>query len=221
VIAPAWTLSIELMFYVLAPFIVRGHILLMAALAFASHYFRFEAYHSGYYSEATNYRFFPFEFSLFLYGAICFRLGRLLPQINAGWSVASTAVTISTIVFLPRYFLEHQYQLYAITGALLPALFDFSRRNHWDRSLGDLSYPLYLVHWPIGAIAAALVGSLQPGSLGTIAAYPILVIMIAIAVSVLIDRYVVLPVDRWRQARIRAPSTVAAILPPKLEAESA
>jgi peptidoglycan/LPS O-acetylase OafA/YrhL len=220
VIAPAWTLSIELMFYVLAPFIVRRHILLIAALAFTSHYFRFEAYHFGYYSEATNYRFFPFEFSLFLYGAICFRLGRLLPQINVGWSVASTAVTILTIVFLPRYFLEHQYQLYAITGALLPALFDFSRRNNWDRSLGELSYPLYLVHWPIGAIAAALVGSLQAGSLGTVAVYPILVVMIAIAVSVLINRYVVLPVDGWRQARIRAPSTVAGTRPPKLGAES-
>jgi peptidoglycan/LPS O-acetylase OafA/YrhL len=219
IIAPAWTLSIELMFYMLAPFILRRHVLLIAALALASHYIRFEAYHLGYYSEATNYRFFPFELSLFLYGAICFRLGRLLPRINAGWSTASTAVTVLTIAFLPRYFLEHQFQLYAITGALLPALFDFGRRNNWDRSLGDLSYPLYLVHWPVSAIAAVIVGSLQPNSIGTVAVYPILMVIIAVAVSVLINRYLVLPIDAWRQERIRAPSTAAVMLSPKLGAE--
>ena len=210
IITPAWTLSIELMFYILAPFIVRRHVLLIAALAFASQYFRYEAYHLGYYSEATNYRFFPFELSLFLYGAVCFRLGRLPSQINARWAAASTAATILTIVFLPRYFLENQYQLYAIVGALLPILFDFSRRNNWDRSLGELSFPLYLVHWPVVVFSSTLVRAYEPSSIGTTAAFPIAAIAIAIAASALINRYIVDPVDTWRQMRAKTAEIASA-----------
>jgi hypothetical protein len=49
------------MFYAIAPFILRHHLQLIAAIAFASQCFRCGAYHFGYYSEATDYRFFLFE----------------------------------------------------------------------------------------------------------------------------------------------------------------
>jgi peptidoglycan/LPS O-acetylase OafA/YrhL len=220
IIVPAWTLSIELMFYIVAPFILRRYVLLIAAVAYASYRLRFDGYHFGFYSEATNYRFFPFELSLFLYGAICFRVGKFLLPASPKWSGAIAAIACFLVLAPLKFFQGYQYELYAVIGILLPALFDFSRRTNWDRLLGDLSYPLYLVHWPVSAIAAAMVGSLQPGSIGTVAAYPILVVMVAIAVSVLINRYVVLPIDAWRQARIYAPSNVATMLSPNLKAES-
>jgi peptidoglycan/LPS O-acetylase OafA/YrhL len=208
-ILPAWTLSLELLFYALAPFIVRRNILLIAALAFASYYFRWGAYYSGYYSEATNYRFFPFELSLFLYGSLSFRLCQFLPKINARWTTLIT-VMILIIVFIPGNLLKRQYQLYAIVGVLLPFLFEFSRRYKWDRSLGDLSYPLYLVHWPVVAFIASLVRAIEPSSIGKIAAFPIAAIAIAIAASVLINRYIVNPIDDWRQTRAKTAETVSA-----------
>jgi peptidoglycan/LPS O-acetylase OafA/YrhL len=206
IIGPAWTLSIELTFYLIAPFILRRHVLLIAALAYVSYFLRFEGYHVGYYSEATNYRFFLFELSLFLYGAICFRLGKFLLAGEPRWSTAITVVMLVTIICLTRYsqhLLANQYELYAIVGIVLPTLFDFSRRHTWDRSLGDLSYPLYLVHWPVVAFLAAIVRALQPDKIGTVAAYPILATMAAIAVSIVINRYLVDPVDEWRQRRAK------------------
>jgi peptidoglycan/LPS O-acetylase OafA/YrhL len=117
------------------------------------------------------------------------------------WSGAIAAATVITIILLPRYLLENQYQLYAIVGVLLPALFDFSRRVKSDRWLGDLSYPLYLVHWPVAAFAAAITRTIQPGAMGTVVAYPIFALTLAIALSICINRYIVDPIDEWRQRR--------------------
>src|SRR5215475_163173 len=54
IIVPAWTLSLELAFYLIAPFILRRHFIVIAALAAASYTFRFQAYALGYRSIATE-----------------------------------------------------------------------------------------------------------------------------------------------------------------------
>jgi peptidoglycan/LPS O-acetylase OafA/YrhL len=136
VIVPAWTLSVELQFYILAPFILRRNVLLIAALAYASHRFRWDGYHFGFYSEATNYRFFPFELSLFLYGAICFRLGKFLIPAETRWSGAVAAAACLMVVAPLKIFQGYQYELYAVIGILLPSLFNFSNRHEWDRKIG-------------------------------------------------------------------------------------
>ena len=207
-ILPAWTLSIELLFYLIAPFILRRNVLLIVALALASHGLRLASYHFGYYSEATNYRFFPFELSLFLYGAVVFRLRKLLIPGGPGWSTHITILTAASIIFLPRLFRGSPYELYALIGLALPALFDFSRRHGWDIQLGELSYPLYLVHWPIGACLAS---TLDPRWLGKNPVLPLLSVLAAIAAAAFLNRYIVAPVDRWRQARVKT-----ADIPPAL-----
>jgi peptidoglycan/LPS O-acetylase OafA/YrhL len=207
VLLPAWTLSIELLFYLIAPFILRRHVLLIVALALASHSLRFAAYHFGYYSEATNYRFFPFELSLFLYGAIIFRLGRSLSPGDPRWCTLISVLTVITLIFFPRLFRGSQFALYALIGMALPALFDFGRRHRWDTLLGELSYPLYLVHWPI---CAYLASALNPVWFGKNPAFPMLAVVVAVAAAALVDRYIVAPVDRWRQARVTAPEIAPA-----------
>jgi peptidoglycan/LPS O-acetylase OafA/YrhL len=189
---PSWTLSIELMFYAIAPFILRRHVLVIAAIACASHVLRFESYHLGYYSEATNYRFFPFEISLFLYGAVCFKLGKILSLSDTRVTNALVAVALAIIVLKPTYLIENQFKLYFLIGVLLPSLFDFSRRYRWDHALGDVSFPLYLVHFPIGAFAGAMAEGFVAACVSVVA---------SIAAAIILDRYVVVPIDRWRQSR--------------------
>ncbi|MCW5704825.1 MAG: acyltransferase family protein [Bradyrhizobium sp.] len=202
VIIPAWTLSLELAFYLIAPFILRRHVLLIAALALASYTFRFQAYAHGYRSIATEYRFFPFELSLFLYGALSYRLYVLLKGRDMFRPALSLSITIAcalTAISLPKYFSQHQHQMYALVGLLLPALFDFSTRHRWDKWLGDLSYPLYLVHWPICGFGLAI---LSEGSRGALPAY--IAVLVSIGLSVIINHFLVYPVDRWRQSRARS-----------------
>ena len=200
VILPAWTLSIELMFYVIAPFILRRSVLLIVALALASHGFRFAAYHFGYYSEATNYRFFPFELSLFLYGAVIFRLGKLLIPSDHRWCGHIAVATAVTVIFLPRLFRGSQYELYALVGLALPALFAFGRRHRWDTRLGELSYPLYLVHWPVGYVSRVHWIPAGREKIRPFRCSPCLLLLLPRRCLI---GYIVAPIDRWRQARVK------------------
>jgi peptidoglycan/LPS O-acetylase OafA/YrhL len=150
---PAWSLSIELTFYLLAPFILRRHWLWIATLACALQWLRTWAYHHGFYSTATDYRFFPFELSLFLLGALAYRARARLTA-SPRWSIAITAAVAALILYTPRYLFVHQYQLYVLMALALPTLLRFTNEHRWDRWLAELSYPVYVVHWPVLGVAA-------------------------------------------------------------------
>jgi peptidoglycan/LPS O-acetylase OafA/YrhL len=212
IIVPAWTLSLELMFYLIAPFVLRRHFLVIAALALASYFARFQAYKWGYYSQATDYRFFPFELSLFLYGALSYHYYLFLKArdlLKPGLSLAITIACALTAISLPRYFNQHPHQMYALMGVLLPALFDFSTRHRFDKWLGDLSYPLYLVHWPVCLSVLTILRLHAPGEVGTSTFYPYLAVIVSVGLAVAINHLLVYPIDRWRQDRARRATMLA------------
>ena len=67
----AWTLSIEIMFYILVPFVVRK-IRVIALLFSLSLFIRFLAISFGFgLHDPWTYRFFPFELALFFLGLFC------------------------------------------------------------------------------------------------------------------------------------------------------
>ncbi len=216
VIVPAWSLSIELAFYAIAPFILRRSILLIAVLAYASYTLRFAAYHHGYYSAATDCRFFPFELSLFLWGSLSYHWYRFLNARDLLSSPASLGFTIAVCVLIaanPRWLQVKPYQVYALVGVVLPALFDFSKRLAWDRALGELSYPLYLAHWPVVQLAFFAVHAYHPAAIGRSAALPVLAVILSVGAAMLINQFIVGPVDRRRQAWAAAATPSAAPAP--------
>jgi peptidoglycan/LPS O-acetylase OafA/YrhL len=205
-IAPAWSLSIELAFYAIAPFILRRHFLVIAALALASNWLRFEAYGRGYYSAATDCRFFPFELSLFLFGSLSYFLYDFLksrklfrPVLSAGL----TALLVALVVFHPRWVDIKPYQFFVLVALLLPALFDFTTRHGWDRWMGELSYPLYLVHWPVLLFGVAISELPHMSGVSRTQLYPYALLAISLLAAIAINHLIVNPVDAWRQARAR------------------
>ena len=151
-IAPAWTLSLELMFYCLAPWFSKRSNSVLVTIIALSGIARFAAYQSGYDGDPWRYRFFPFELGLFLAGMVAHRIyasGRML-----NWAYA-TGLPVMLVVFatVPDVRISHISVIGTLTllstFLALPWVFQWKKDSKIDRIVGELSYPIYLIHLPV------------------------------------------------------------------------
>jgi peptidoglycan/LPS O-acetylase OafA/YrhL len=187
-LSPAWTLELELGFYLLAPFILRLRLPWIVGLCAASFALRFAWYGAGHDVDPWNYRFFPFEIGVFLLGVIAYRISKFAPA--SRWvSLSAYVVTVAAIgAYLPPYLTEHRFVFLVVFAALLPMIFELTRNWPADRFLADMSFPLYLVHWPV-----VLLLQKQPS---------IVPALVSVLCAVLLVVYVERPIDDWRHYRL-------------------
>ena len=146
-IPPAWSLGIEITFYVLAPLIVRRATKTVLSLAIILILLRFFGYYMGLNFDPWTYRFFPFELPLFLLGIITYRLSK-----NYSYKIKHKYIYIVLIVsylligILDEYFGLSRV-LILVCGLLLAgAILSGKQKNNFDQKLGELSYPIYVTH---------------------------------------------------------------------------
>lgn len=153
----AWTVCVELMFYVVAPLLVRRPVWLLAGLALLSYLARawtMRTFGVGW--DPWTYRFFPFELAHFLLGALAcrgyfaLRARDLLPRplCRAGLA-AALALPIAAPHLGDEVWKGHYGApgLVPVLACLLPFVFAATRSSRLDRAVGELSYPVYLVHF--------------------------------------------------------------------------
>lgn len=153
----AWTVCVELMFYAVAPLLVRRPVWLLAGLALLSYLARawtIRTFGVGW--DPWTYRFFPFELAHFLLGALAcrgyfaLRARDLLPRPAC---LAALAAAIALPIAAPSLGDDVWKGWYAAPGlvpllaCMLPFVFAATRNNRLDRAVGELSYPVYLVHF--------------------------------------------------------------------------
>ncbi len=209
VIPPAWSLSLELMFYALAPWILRWRTRWIVALMSLSIALRGTLWFSGLRADPWSYRFFPNELSLFLAGALAYRIIYRNPRLAELPPVLKMFAlgVIPVVVFYPLY--DHSKGLFFSTTKILflvyfvaaiPLLFRMTARSSLDRRLGELSYPLYLCHFSIVQVLNHFSTRLNIW----------LRVSIAIVVSCSVAYVCVLalerPLDRFRQSRLKGPA---------------
>ena len=210
ILGPAWTLDLELCFYLLAPLLLSLRLRYILAIIATSLLARFSWYAMGHDADPWNYRFFPFEIGLFMLGAAAYRVSRML-----AWQPSPTilkivfAALVGSILGYGMLGLPHgsfnSFVYLFIFAALIPYVFNLTRSWRFDRFLADMSFPLYLAHWPVGSISIYIRDRFllpAPEYRGLIPA------IASIAAAALLVIFVERPVERWRQSRI-TPANVA------------
>ena len=194
----AWSLDVELQFYVLAPLlsmlaagVALPTVLGLSLLAGAAGLWLEEA--SG---AVTAAKYAP----LFVLGVLThardWRPSARLATLSLAGFAAATAVTTFTPFLQKTTPDPFDRDVYAFVW-LLPLLPWIAhalqtRSSRLDRHLGNLSYPLYLVHAPVLALAAQALGDTPAGKLTGLAAAA----AVTLALYVAVDR----PLDAWRLA---------------------
>jgi peptidoglycan/LPS O-acetylase OafA/YrhL len=160
----AWTLGLELQFYLLAPFIVKGKlrwIVLLAGLLLVGRIMIFEQIREvG--IPIDDAAFFPMQFQYFLLGAVGYHVYRWL----RGWSAPEQLkralgliCMLFAIVMIFRAYDTLQgsqrrtYDIfYLLFAATVPFMFYLTKNWKWDSRIGEYSYPIYLFHFTVNAI---------------------------------------------------------------------
>jgi len=201
-VPPAWTVGIELMFYAVAPFIVRRRVWVVASLMAASLLLRVYIMHRWLlFDDPWTYRFFPTELLLFLAGVVAFRLyerheALLHRYRRIGLGVALGAVALVLVYErLPIALREPRYGLapgLAVIPLVIPWIFAATHESRVDRWLGELSYPVYIVHYPLTFVLHAL------GIAGLEANFGWITVVLSLGLARALQRWVGEPFERTR-----------------------
>ncbi len=199
----AWTVSVEISFYLVAPLLVRRRPWLIAALVLASLGLRvWLMRHFSLYHDPWTYRFFPTELALFLSGALAWHgyrwlgaRGLLRPSVCWLATIAALALVLG-FTFLPPILRQGRYALpglLAVMVVLLPFVFHATKTNALDRAIGELSYPVYLVHYLLVFVFGAVGLADQAAARGSIT------MVASLGAAYLLWRWVGLPLESRRQ----------------------
>lgn len=155
-VPPAWSLALELQFYLLAPWLLaRTWRLLAAALLTAA---VGSAAHAGWLpSDAWGYRYPMGTLWIFLSGAW---LHRVITAQAARWPLwlAWIAAALLSLALLPRW--QTPFVAEVLVGYLLglPLLWHLARlpRRAWDDAMAHLAYGVFLLHFAVWSALAHL-----------------------------------------------------------------
>ena len=220
-IPQAWTIGLELYFYALVPYLATSSTRLLWCILGSSLTLRILGYSL---LSLTNdpwlYRFFPFEISLFVAGMLVWRHSESrLSRFEIKWSTTKYIAFIATatllfwitrkIVSFGFRFFSYEFLVqvsYIMWLVLVPLLFQITKKHRFDRFLGELSYPIYLLHMAVIPFAAMLCRR-QPSLNFSLTATGLTIFL-----SVVFVVFLIRPLDAMR-ARLHNITKVAAVDP--------
>ncbi|MBP93032.1 MAG: hypothetical protein CMC55_02810 [Flavobacteriaceae bacterium] len=197
-IPQAWTVALELMFYLLAPFIVRrkakiifGFFLALLLLKY------FMQTHLGLNHIPWLFRFFPTELPLFLLGVFAYKIykSNKINFKNVKINRLVIFVLLVVMVLYDKITFDYKNQIFFVLFfASIPFIFELTKNSKVDRYIGELSYPLYITHIFVIVIVKNLnVVMVNRG---------IMVIIISIIFSIFLKHFISDKVDNYRQNRL-------------------
>jgi len=183
---PVFTIGIEIIFYILCPFIIKSlrHTIFFLCFGLSYH---IAIKYFGVNNLMYQYHLFPSSILYFTLGILSYRLYQrgLTPIDNKTYTYFLIYAFILLLIepLLPNLYLF-------IFPLFVPSLFQLTKNNRIDRFLGDLSYPLYMTHYIILKYFWSIGTDLK--WLGTYVTFS------SVAAAILIHWFLERPVDRYR-----------------------
>jgi peptidoglycan/LPS O-acetylase OafA/YrhL len=191
----AWTVAVEIFFYILTPFIVKKRLyflvfVMAAVLLLRLILFVFFDVKNGF----VIYRFAPTELFWFLLGIFSFRF------YDRGWlpdkKLGAWALGVWVIILFTYKYYEIDWIIFAFAFFFTPAVFYRFSKSPIDRYLGDLTYPLYIGHIFFIMIISA---NRFPKNYGI--GLPLFILTLIF--SILSVHFILKPIDRFRLQRVQ------------------
>lgn len=219
IIPQAWTVGVELAFYFSLPLLVNLKQRYLSMVIIASVGARLYFYYGlGFLHDPWTYRFFPFELALFALGMTSCRFYQ--KNISSFDRVSKNRVINTEPLYwlkiLPLFlffwttnylhpilarYLGYQFEWAKLLSYLgwalvIPVLFHASKSNKVDRYIGELSYPVYLIHMAVITFLARGYDHLNISMDANMNTW--VVIALTVLLSIAPVHAVVIPTDRLR-----------------------
>jgi peptidoglycan/LPS O-acetylase OafA/YrhL len=156
---------------------------------------------AGLYHDPWTYRFFPTELAFFLAGVVSYRFYVLVGDKSVGIMPIIATLWVVGVTVAYQWFpggATRQWLYYSLVWASMPWLFMFSKSmGSVDRWLGELSYPIYISHIFVILLLSPFLSRLSPSGHITL-----IVCATTVMFSVALMRFVVMPVEKFRQKRV-------------------
>lgn len=190
-VGPAWSLGLELWFYALAPVLCRtsNKILLVVAVLSAALFYWMESSRPW-----SAYFFFPANLWFFCLGVAGHRVYRQI-SVQGLHVRKATLLAISSVIlfvlfvrqFIP-HFRNYEIYVYLLLTFSVPLLFHAFKDSGADRAIGELSYPIYVIHAPLLMVLPE-----------AIERSTVLSLFACVGAAVVLRYFVDLPIERARQ----------------------
>lgn len=196
----AWTIGLEITFYLIAPFLVRKKMKFIFVLILISALLRILLYSNGLTNDPWSYRFFPTELFFFLLGTVAYHFYKKIDPLNIKVSYLKLIYVFILLFTLFYSFIPFLYKILVYLFAFflsIPFIFILSKKWKKDRYVGELSYPIYISHmlvlWSVKFLKIPLAG-------GT----GIVVTFLTILFSILLNEFIAKKIEIIRQSRVKS-----------------
>lgn len=195
----AWSIGIEISFYLIAPFIVRKKLSFIYGLLLLSTLLRILLFTNGLDHDPWTYRFFPTELLFFLLGTLAYHTYKKIDLLNL-----KKPFLMSIYVFILLFTLSYSWipitnkmYIYFTSFFLsLPFVFILTKRWKRDRYIGELSYPIYISHLLVLMIVRymKIPETIETGLVATV---------VSLFFSVLLNELIAKKIELFRQKRLK------------------
>lgn len=190
-VGQAWSIGIELAFYLIAPFLMRRTWKVILPLVAASFLFDYVMAVHGLDHDPWTYRFFPFELGYFLLGKIAYDLYKAVGRygVKRAWCLCALCAVMAYLFAYPLLppFRGKDHFFISSLFLSIPLVFQLTKKWKRDAWVGELSYPIYIVHMAV---------------IEAVSRNQLVVVSLSLLAAVLLNEFVAKPVEAFRQGRL-------------------